>query len=138
MSYQTTLESGMYQRVVESVCVPSPDGQECNKPTMVIVSLPYKYQGGGHCSRTINTRALNTLLTLRRPFISFASRRYKKVNLLDPATFLVLSLIFLLRNPLPFKCFRWPRPSRTMSVNWTKVVPRSGTTGPRRRGHFII
>ena len=36
----------MYYRVVESVYLLSPDGQECNKPVVVTVALPYKY---GEC-----------------------------------------------------------------------------------------
>ena len=34
------LASDMYDGVVESVSVPGPDGQECNKPLAVTVALP--------------------------------------------------------------------------------------------------
>ena len=34
------LASGMYDGAVESVSVPGPDGQECNKPLAVTVAPP--------------------------------------------------------------------------------------------------
>ena len=34
----------MYDRAVESVHFPGPDGQECNKPAAETVAPPYKYR----------------------------------------------------------------------------------------------